>query len=175
MNKTDIEILLGLKEILENHDKYTGADFKVYNALERVLNEEKWVTIKGNHILLKDGDTPHIAVKRIEIRAAFEKIKDDKANEIIIKDVRSDLKKYGENNDIAILKGNLDGGALHILDKHSKDLEGIIDTVLKGKVIKHVPNRKIFLEFEKYLVLLSLDYFGSKKTWLLTGYEKEEN
>ena len=39
MNNTDIEILLGLTEILKNHKTYTGEDYRVYNALDRVFNE----------------------------------------------------------------------------------------------------------------------------------------
>lgn len=174
MNKTDIEILLGLTEILESHDTYTGEDYRVYNGLERVFNEDKWITIKGKHILLKDEETPQKAIKRTEIKSAISQVASGEKEEILIKDVRKDLKKYGGDNNIAIIKGNLKGGAIHISNKHEKDINGIIDALLNGKVTTVIKNRKIFLETNDYLVILQLDYFGNKKTWLLTGYFKEE-
>ena len=64
MNAKDLELLLGITEILEEHKEYTSDDYRVYNALERVFNEEKWITIKGRHILIKDGETLAEAFKR---------------------------------------------------------------------------------------------------------------
>ena len=64
METKDIEILLGLREILEEQKYFTAQDLKVYNALNQAINEEKWITIKGNHILIKDGETIADAFKR---------------------------------------------------------------------------------------------------------------
>lgn len=64
MDSKDIELLLGITEILEDHTVFNSEDWKVYNALDRVFNEEKWITIKGRHILIKDGETLAEAFKR---------------------------------------------------------------------------------------------------------------
>ncbi|MBQ2175364.1 MAG: hypothetical protein II453_09955 [Alphaproteobacteria bacterium] len=42
MQTKDIEILLGLTEILEGHKYFTGKDYTVYNALNQVLNDEEF-------------------------------------------------------------------------------------------------------------------------------------
>ena len=63
MNTKDLELLLGIAEILEGHTVYNADDWKVYNALERVFNDE-WVTIHHRHILIKDGETLADAFKR---------------------------------------------------------------------------------------------------------------
>lgn len=165
-------------QILENifEKAYTRYELKKFitNELLKAVNEEHWITIKGKHILLKDNDTPYKALKRIEIKSALYAVVEGKKDEITIQNVRSDLAQYGGNNNISIIKGNIKGGAAHILDKHSGDIEGIIDTILNGKITNVIKERKVFLETDNYLVILQLDYFGNKKTWLLTGYEKEE-
>ena len=56
METKDIEILLGLREILENQKHYTGKDFKVYNALDQVLNDEEFERL---HPRDKDGKFAH--------------------------------------------------------------------------------------------------------------------
>lgn len=78
---------------------------------------------------------------------------------------------YSNTNDITFLKGNEKGGIEHIKQKHQKDISGIIDALILGQVTKHIKNRKVQLEKDNYVALLSLDYNGKKKTWLLTGYE----
>lgn len=138
------------------------------------VNNDKWITVKGNHILLKDDETPEQAIKRVEFKSAIERIAKDEESEITIKSVRDDLEKYGGTNDISLLKGNEDGGIEHIYQKHSNDIDGIIDTLIKAPVVEYVKNRKVFIENDNYKVVLSLDYYGNKKTWLLTGYKKEQ-
>lgn len=86
MNKTDIEILLGLTEILKNHKTYTGEDYRVYNALDRVFNEERWITIKPHgddsedyrRLKLEDGETPKEAIDRIYKKDKNTDTKEDK-------------------------------------------------------------------------------------------------
>ena len=186
---TETIFLNGLKTIIENalDRELTDEDRTVLNGLADIFegenslgeltaeNEEKWITINGNHILLKDGETPQKAFKRFEIKTGINKIINGETEEIVIKDVRNDLINYGESNDIALLKGNAKGGITHIDTEHKEDIDGVVDTILNGKVTNHVKNRKVFLETEDYLVILSLDYFGNKKTWLLTGYKKDED
>ena len=73
MNKKDIEILIGLSEILSEHKTFSGEDYRVYNALNSVFNEERWITIKPHgadaedykRLKLQDGETPKQAMKRV--------------------------------------------------------------------------------------------------------------
>lgn len=131
----------------------------------------EWITINGHHIKIEEGETPKQAFKKFEIKTSIQKIINGEADEIVIKNVRDDLAQYGENNDVALLKGNVKGGVEHIKQKHEKDIDGIINALVKGKVTKHIPNRKVELTKDNYIALLSLDFKGNKKTWLLTGYE----
>lgn len=39
MNTKDLEILLGITEILKEHKNYTGDDYRVYNALNQIFND----------------------------------------------------------------------------------------------------------------------------------------
>lgn len=134
-----------------------------------------WITIKGNHIKIEKDETPKQATKKFEIRTAIQKIKDGEETEITIKDIREDLAQYGGTNDITFLKGNEKGGIKHINTDHKDDFDGVINTIVKGKITSVVPERKVYIETKDYLALLSLDYFGKKKTWLLTGYKKDED
>ena len=61
--------LSGLKTIIENalDSELSDEDKTVLNGLAEIFcveNEEKWITIKGNHILLKDGESIADAFKR---------------------------------------------------------------------------------------------------------------
>lgn len=42
MNVQDIEILLGLTEILESHTVYNSTDWKIYNGLCSIINDKEW-------------------------------------------------------------------------------------------------------------------------------------
>ena len=88
MNSKDLELLLGLAEILESHTVYNAEDFMVYDALDRVFNEEKWITIKGNHILIKDGESIADAFKRTT-GVSF-----TKANKYQVKDKHKSSNEY---------------------------------------------------------------------------------
>lgn len=165
-----------VKQALDEALEYVFYKQVIMNALT-VKNEDdgNWITINGVHIKIEKDETPKQAIKKFEIKTAIQKILDGEQKEIIIKDARDDLIEYGNTNDIAFIKGNDKGGILHIDKEHKKDFDGVINTIVKGKVTKHIPNRKVFLETEDYLAILSLDYFNNKKTWLLTGYKKDEN
>lgn len=162
-----------LSEIFnKNYEKHTLKKF-IIEQLLKAVNEDKWITINGKHILLKDGDTPHKAIKRIELKSAIYDVVNGDKEETLIKNVRDDLEQYGGSNDIAIIKGKSKGGALHIINEHEKDIDGVVDAIVSAPVNRYVKGRKVFLENDNYKVILSLDYFGKKKTWLLTGYKKE--
>lgn len=110
--------------------------------------------------------------KAQEIQNKIEKILQGKTEEELVKNIRNDLEQYGGTNDLALIKGTAKGGILHINTKHStSNINKIILAILKGKVVKSVQSRKVLLEYNNYQALLSLDYYGDKKTWLLTGYK----
>lgn len=106
------------------------------------------------------------------IKNAIEQIIKGEKEEVVVKNVRDDLEKYGGTNDVSFIKGNEKGGISHFSKKHKEDIEGVIEALTDGKITSHVPNRKVFIEHKDYLAILSLDYHGNKKTWLLTGYKK---
>lgn len=108
------------------------------------------------------------------IKNAIEQIIKGEKEEVVIKNVRNDLEKYGGTNDVSFIKGNEKGGISHFSKKHKEDIEGVIEALTDGKITSHVPNRKVFIEHKDYLAILSLDYHGNKKTWLLTGYKKDK-
>lgn len=61
MNK-DIKLLQGIINILENYDsEYSDNDMAIIDGLNRIVNE-KWITVKGNHILVEDGQTVEKAI-----------------------------------------------------------------------------------------------------------------
>lgn len=72
MNKEDLELLLGIAEILECQTVYNGEDYCLYNGLNTVINEERWITIHPHgedsedyrRLKLKDGETPKEAIER---------------------------------------------------------------------------------------------------------------
>lgn len=167
-------IIDALKEAIKEYKARNELKSFIKSELIKAINgdKEQWITISGNHIKIEDGETPKQAFKKFEIKTSIEKIINGEKEEIIVKDVRDDLIQYGENNDIALLKGNIKGGIEHIKEKHEKDIAGIINAIVNGEVTKHIPNRKVELTKNNYIALLSLDFKGNKKTWLLTGYEK---
>jgi hypothetical protein len=109
-----------------------------------------------------------------DILNSFERFRNNPdLKELKISNVRSDLKGITGSNDIYLLQGNSKGGMKHILEKHPEDLNIIAETLQNGEITKVVPNRKVFIESNDGHCLISLDYNGNKKTWLLTGYKKD--
>ena len=147
MNNTDIEILLGLTEILKNHKTYTGEDFRVYNALDRVFNEDRWITVhphgkdeKGQPLLVKDGETNKDAIDR-----KFGDNKKSYKNEIVkLQNKREELKKEFANADFTRKKEILEEND-NIL-KQLWDLRTKETTAKREKLLKQAGNYKKTLE-----------------------------
>lgn len=143
MNTKDIEMLLGLAEILEEHKEFTEDDYKVYNALERVFNEDKWITIKGNHILIKDGESIADAFKRTT-GVSF-----SKANKYQKPDTHKTSKDYNET-----LK--------RVEESNKQDItpESIIQSAVKnlGLDAKQVQERiKLAEDYNNYIIKKNLE------------------
>ena len=64
-----------LKELIKIINKY---DSTVDNKKEIPEPKEKWITIKGTHILLKDGETISSAFKRVTGESLYKKNTKDK-------------------------------------------------------------------------------------------------
>ena len=99
-------------------------------------------------------------------------LKNPNLKEFKLLNVRNDLKEIAGSNDIFLLQGNEKGGVKHIFKDHPEDINIVADTLKDGNITKVVPNRKVFIESDDGLCLVSLDYNGKKKSWLLTGYKK---
>lgn len=175
----EIHLKRELYNILKtNKDKITADDLPVLKELYRILNDCTDKNGRKHDDLGRFTSKEGNGVKQEELKANIKNSIDDilagKADEIIVKNVRDDLEQYGGNNNIAFIKGTKKGGVAHFATKHKDDIEYIINVLINGKITAAVPNRKVFIEDENYLAILSLDYFGDKKTWLLTGYKKDK-
>lgn len=113
--------------------------------------------------------------KAKEVISALKKIADGSEEETV-KDLRNDLNEYGGTNDITFIFGDDKKGIKHIAQKHGKKtLLKVFDTVVDGKVLRFVPNKKtVILSKGNYEAVLSLDENGKKKTWLLSGWNTKE-
>ncbi len=158
LSKADLPFLYGLNSIMNDCTDCNGCK---HDNLGRFTKKDKGSRLQQQRL-------------KTDIKNAIDSIIAGKSNEIIVKNIRNDLEQYGGNNDIAFIKGTEKGGVAHFATKHKKDIEHIIDVLIDGKITAAVPNRKVFIEDEDYLAILSLDYFGNKKTWLLTGYKKDK-
>lgn len=94
--------------------------------------------------------------------------------EAVVKNLRPDLAEYGGSPDVSFMWGDNKKGLLHIGMKHGGDvIEHVIDTVLYGDVSRFAETKKtVTLSHNGYEAILSLDEHGKKKTWLLTGWQK---
>ena len=111
--------------------------------------------------------------KAKEVKNALQKIADG-AEEATVKDLRDDLEQYGGTNDVTFIYGDEKKGLFHIADKHGgiKTLLKVLDTVVDGKITDFTEkNKTIHLIKDGYEAILSLDEYGKKKTWLLTGFD----
>ncbi|GBR75359.1 hypothetical protein NO2_0040 [Candidatus Termititenax persephonae] len=83
------------------------------------------------------------------------------------------MDEYEGTNDVTFIYGDEKKGLKHIEDKHGKDvIPKVVDAVVYGEIKKYVRAKKtIHLEKDGYEAVLSLDEYGKKKTWLLTGWE----
>lgn len=93
MQSKDIELLLGLTEILENHKYFTGEDFKVYNALNQVLNDEEFERLhprdkEGKFAKVRSGNkdsntnVQKLHIPSPEYDAILKKVEEDNKREI---------------------------------------------------------------------------------------------
>jgi len=87
----------------------------------------------------------HNKDKHTEIQQAIQSILNGAADEIIVKNVRSDLEEYGGSNGIAFLKGTDKGVVSHFANKHKEDIDGIIDALINGKITGFMKNRKVYI------------------------------
>ncbi len=115
-------------------------------------------------------------LKAREVLNALKKIVNGSEEETV-ENLRDDLEQYGGTNDVTFVFGNNKKGIQHIAQKHgSKTLLKVFDTVVDGKVKRYVKgNKTIILGKENYEAVLSLDKNGSKKTWLLSGWNIKDN
>lgn len=147
------------------------------------MDDDDWITTEnGVHIPLGEGESNQEACQEFfeekektikNVKNAIENIIKGDSDEIIVDNVRNDLEQYGGTNNIAFLKETKKGGIAHLDDKHSKDIDGVVDALVNAPITRYVKDRKVFIENDEYKVILSLDYFGTKKTWFLTGYKKD--
>lgn len=95
------------------------------------------------------------------------------SKEATVPNLRDDLEQYGGTNDITFERGDEKSGLEHIALRHGhKVIPGVLDTVIEGKILRYLPsNQTVILRSEQYEAVLSLNKHGTKKTWLLTGYE----
>ncbi len=123
----------------------------------------------------QEGISPKTSQKAKEVVNALKKIADGSEEETV-EDLRNDLEQYGGTNDVTFVFGNDKKGIKHIAQKHgSKTLLKVFDTVVDGKVLRYVPNKKtVVLSKGDYEAVLSLDENGNKKTWLLSGWNTKE-
>lgn len=155
--------------------------------LKRATNKNLYDYIKNDSVLTKgyrenkktiDKNISNlydslVTTTKKDILNSFEKFrKNPELTELRLSNVRNDLKEISGSNDIYLLQGNEKGGMKHILSKHPEDIDIVADTLKNGSITKVVPNRKVFIESNDGHCLISLDYNGNKKTWLLTGYKK---
>lgn len=132
---------------------------------------EKEDPANSEDILQKRADRLAEAVRGLE-----------KGEEVEVKNLRDDLEQYGGSNDITIKygKNNQDNkgyGIIHIAQKHGADVVGgVLNAIVRGKIARYEEgNKRVFVQHDGYEAILSLVEGTKKKTWLLSGYDIDEN
>ena len=151
MQIKDFEILLGLKEILEGHKIFTGEDFTVYNALDRVFNEDHWITVhphgkdeKGQPLLVKDGETNKDAIDR---KYGKEKKLAIKNNDKKIKQLKEKLKELESKPYTDISEWKKQVIESRAIKKEIGNLEAIDKAKEKGGYTEKLQNLANFSQF----------------------------
>ncbi len=166
-----------------DEEENNGGSSNEQNPFDQAMDDDWRTTENGVHFPLKNGESNKKACNEFfeakekavkNVKNAISDVIEGKIDEKVVSNVRNDLEQYGGTNDITFLKGNKGGGIEHIKDKHSEDIDGVVDALVNAPITRYVKGRKVFIENDNYKVILSLDYFGEKKTWLLTGYKKEQ-
>ena len=120
-----------------------------------------------------------LAVKRAAVKDAMRKIAAG-STEVTIPALRDDLEQYGGTNDVTIVQGwaaegGKGAGLSHIIKEHGEGvIPGVLEAVIDGKVLRATKVggkvHKVTLVKGDYEAVLSLNEYGKKKTWLLTGF-----
>lgn len=150
-----------------------------------MAEKEKWITVNGAHIPIgeggnlqgktgnkieKDCNTAEKVKKTID---ALKRIQSGE-EEVTVQSLRNDLEEYGGTNDITFMKGDAGKGVTHLIENgRGEYLADIFTTVATGKIINYIKkDEKIVLEQDNIIAILRLYHDGKKKSWLLTGYDK---
>lgn len=72
--------------------------------------------------------------------------------------------------DIDLVWGDSKMGLAHILEKHPEVIEKIPEIINDGKILNKGETRK-FIKDDKYNIVISENFRGKDKRWLLTAYE----
>jgi len=94
------------------------------------------------------------------------------AEEVIVKDLRNDLHRYGGTNDVTLKWGDAKSGLSHVGEKRGAAVVGdVLLAVAEGDITKYVPGKEtVHIVRGNTEAVLSLDEHGQRKTWLVTGW-----
>ncbi len=147
--------------------------------------EKKWITVNGTPIPLDENGNlqgkvgskikheTEVAEKVKKAINALERIQAGE-EEVTIPSLRNDLEQYGGTNDITFMKGDGGKGVTHLIENgRGEYLADIFTAVAAGNIADYVEkDKKVILENDNIAAVLKLHYDGKKKSWLLTGYDK---
>jgi len=91
-------------------------------------------------------------------------------------DARAVWKRQGLGT-IDLVWGGPKFGLMHIARKHAAALRKLPGVLKHGRIVRFKGNNKIHLVDDKeplHVVVVSLDYFGTAKTWVVTSYDDEK-
>lgn len=131
---------------------------------------------KGN-IGQKEWDSPIMQdVRRDQVEAAVLDLVNGK-EESTIQDLRNDLEQYGGTNDVTLVNGDDGKGIVHIEKRHGYGtVPFVLEAMANGKIVRSSRgNKTVAIRKDGYEAILSLEEYGEKKTWLLTGYRVLED
>lgn len=140
-------------------------------------------TAEGGEEEKKEDERSKEAIFEKRTNQLIEAVNELKSGEEVeIKGLRDDLEQYGGSNDITIKygKNNQDNkgyGIIHIAQKHGADVVGgVLNAIVRGKIARYEEgNKRVFVQHDGYEAILSLVEGTKKKTWLLSGYDIDEN
>ena len=155
----------------DKHDPKTGQFAKKGSGTSESKEEDKNSDTEKEKARAEKQEA-----RQKRLLSAIETLKENE--EVVVEDLRDDLKQYGVTNDIALKWGSNDAkgkgaGIKHILENHGKEsFVGIANSVVNGQIKEyHKQGQRLILEHDGYKAILSLNDNGKKKVWLLTGYK----